>query len=288
VTEPARDADNFCYRHPDRQSYVLCQRCGRTICPECQTQAPVGVHCPECTREARQSAPRRRPAIVTALRRGSSSTAPVVTYGLIALCALIYVVQLATGGTGLGGAATKELIYAPLLTESEPWRMVTAMFIHGSIWHIALNMYSLLIFGPILESAIGRGRFLALYLLSGLGGSVAVLFLSDPRTAVLGASGAIFGLLGAFFVIQRRLGGNSLQLLIVIGLNLVAGFVIPGIAWQAHVGGLLVGGLVAFVLVKTRQRGQRTAQLLGLAGVLGLLILLTVVGWVWLAARFFG
>ena len=288
MTDAAQDAGNFCYRHPDRQSFVLCQRCGRTICPECQTQAPVGVHCPVCTREARESAPRRRPAIVTALRRGTSSTAPVVTYGLIALCALVYIVQLATGGTGLGGAATNELIYAPLLTGTEPWRMVTSMFIHGSIWHIALNMYSLLIFGPILEHVIGRWRFLVLYMLSGIGGSVAVLFLSDPRTAVLGASGAIFGLLGAFFVIQRRLGGNSLQLLIIIGLNLVAGFVIPGIAWQAHVGGLIFGILTATVLVKTRSRQQRTAQYLGLFGVFGVLILLTIVGWAWLAARFFG
>ena len=149
-------------------------------------------------------------------------------------------------------------------------------------------MYSLLIFGPILEHVIGRWRFLVLYMLSGIGGSVAVLFLSDPRTAVLGASGAIFGLLGAFFVIQRRLGGNSFQLLIIIGLNLVAGFVIPGIAWQAHVGGLIFGILAATVMVKTRSRQQRTAQYLGLFGVFGALILLTIVGWVWLVARFFG
>lgn len=230
--------------------------------------------------------PRRRPAIITALRRGTSSDAPLVTYSLIALCVLVYLVQLATGGPA-SGQTTQDLIYYAPFTAAEPWRMVTTMFIHASIWHIVLNMYSLLIFGPILEHLIGRSRFLVLYLLSGVGGSVAVLFIA-PGIAVLGASGAIFGLLGAFFVVQRHLGGNSIQLVIVIGLNLVAGFVIPGIAWQAHVGGLVVGGLVALVFLKTRERRQRTTQLVLLFGVLAGLIVLTLIGLVWLQARMLG
>lgn len=274
MTDAARNPANYCYRHPDRQSFVLCQRCGRTICGECQTPAAVGFHCPECMKEARASAPRRKPAIVTAFR--SSSTAPVVTWSIIALCVIVFGVQYLTGGP-TSGAATAALVYFPPFTEFEPWRMLTALFLHGSFLHILFNMYSLLIFGPILEHALGRWRFLVLYLLSGLGGSVAVLLIA-PTIAVVGASGAIFGLLGAFFVIQRKLGGNSLQLVIVIGLNLVIGFVIPNIAWQAHIGGLVVGGIVAFVFLRTRAAGRRNEQLLLLLGVLVGLVLLTVVG----------
>lgn len=277
MSEPEPNPANYCYRHPDRQSFVLCQRCGRTICPECQTQAAVGVHCPECTREARMSAPRRRPAMVSAARIALNSGAPVATYSIIALCAIVFVVQYLTGGPQ-SGEATQTLIYYPPLTQFEPWRMITALFIHASFLHIGLNMFSLYIFGPILERMLGRTRFIALYLLSGFGGSVAVLLIA-PQIAVLGASGALFGLFTAFFVIQRGLGGNGNSLLVLIAINLVIGF-IPGldIAWQAHVGGLVVGALLALVFMKTRRIDQRTTQILLLAGATAVLLALTVVG----------
>lgn len=279
MSDVSHDPANYCYRHPDRQSFVLCQRCGRTICGECQTPAAVGFHCPECMREARQSAPKTKPRVVTALRSGSN--APVVTWTIIGLCVIVYLLQLVTQG-----AVTNALFYHPVLTEYQPWRMLTSLFVHSeqSFLHIVFNMYSLLIFGPILERALGRWRFLALYLLSGLGGSVAVLLI-EPRIGVLGASGAIFGLLGAFFVIQRRLGGNSLQLVIVIGLNLVIGFVIPQIAWQAHIGGLIVGGITALVFLRTREALKRNEQRLLLAAILAGLIVLTVIGVILLHAR---
>ncbi len=275
----ASTSADVCYRHPNRQSFVLCQRCGRTICADCQTPAAVGFHCPECMKEARQSAPKTRPAVMTAFRPGSS--APVVTWTIIGLCVAIYLLQLVSGG-----AVTNALFYHPVLTEYQPWRMLTSLFVHSELTflHIIFNMYSLLIFGPILEAALGRWRFLALYLLSGLGGSVAVLLI-DPRIGVVGASGAIFGLLGAFFVIQRRLGGNSLQLVIVIGLNLVIGFVIPNIAWQAHIGGLVVGGITALVFLMTREPRKRNEQLLLLGAVLAGLVVLTVIGVVLLRSR---
>jgi membrane associated rhomboid family serine protease len=264
-------SNNFCYRHPTRQSFVLCQRCGRTVCTDCQTQAAVGVHCPECVKEARASIPRRKPAVLTAFR--PNSTRPVVTYSIIALCLLVYVLQLLPGSS-----VTQALIYYPPLTYAEPWRMITALFVHSpsSILHVAFNMYTLFVFGPILERLLGRGRFLALYLISGFGGSVAVLWLT-PSTPVLGASGAIFGLLGAFFVIQRKLGGNNIQLLILIGINLVIGF-LPGlnISWQAHVGGLITGCAVAFVYVRTRRADQRAVQVLLVAAIVVALIGLTV------------
>jgi membrane associated rhomboid family serine protease len=276
VTDSARDTDNFCYRHPDRQSYILCQRCGRTVCAECQTQAAVGVHCPECVREARESAPRTRPAAVTRMRaslRGSSGV-PVVTYTLIGINVLLWVLQLVTGGLIYQWFA---YLASPDATAAEPWRMLTSAFLHSmsSPLHILFNMFSLYVFGPIIEHAVGRARFLALYLLAAFGGSVAVLLI-NPGVVVVGASGAIFGLLGAFFVIQRRLGGNSTQLVIVIGLNLVIGFVIPNVAWEAHVGGLAVGAGVAALYMATRRRQQKSVQIAAVAGVAVALIAVTI------------
>jgi len=276
VSDTARNPDNFCYRHPDRQSFIICQRCGRTVCSECQTQAAVGVHCPECVREARESAPRTRRGTTTRIKRSmrSSSGVPVVTYSLIGLNLLFYVAQWVSGG-----AVYQALAYYPPLTPVEPWRMVTSAFLHSptSILHILFNMYSLFIFGPIIEHAVGRVRFASLYLLAALGGSVAVLFLA-PAAVVVGASGAIFGLLGAFFVIQRRLGGNNMQLLIVIGLNLVIGFIVPNVAWQAHLGGLIVGAGIAAIYMATRHRSKKAVQIAAVSGVAAALVALTIVG----------
>ena len=264
---------SYCYRHPDRQSYILCQRCGRTICPQCQTQAAVGVHCPECIREAQAAAPKQRSAILSSLRR--TGDAPVVTFSIIGVTALVYVLQLLPGSS-----VTNALAFYGPFTPGEPWRLLTSLFVHsqGSLLHLLFNMFSLFIFGPLLEGMVGRVRFLALYLIAGLGGSVAVLLLA-PYTPVVGASGAIFGLLGAYFVIQRKLGGNNVQLLIVIGLNLVIGF-LPGtnIAWQAHLGGLIVGSAVALVYLRTRRRDQRTKQIALVAGIVAVILVLTVVG----------
>lgn len=269
MTSAPSNSANYCYRHPDRQSFILCQRCGRTICPQCQTQAAVGVHCPECVKEARATAPRTKPAILTSLR---SSDRPVVTYSIIAICVVLYIAQIIPGSP-----VTNALVYYPPFTAIEPWRMITSLFVHspGSFFHILFNMYSLFVFGPILERGLGRLRFIALYLLSGLGGSVGVLLLS-PGTPVLGASGAIFGLLGAFFVINRRLGGNNIQLIIVIGLNLALGFIVPNVAWQAHLGGLVVGALVALVYLRTRRSDQKNTQIILTAAVFTGLVLVSL------------
>jgi membrane associated rhomboid family serine protease len=270
MTDSSGTSGSTCYRHPDRQSFVLCQRCGRTVCPACQTQAAVGVHCPECVNEARASAPRTKSRVRTAFR--SSSDQPVVTYSLIAVTALVYLLQVISGG-----AVTREIVYAPFLTIVEPWRMITSIFAHASIFHLAFNMFSLYIFGPVLERALGRARFSVLYLLAGFGGSVAVLLLA-PGNNVLGASGAIFGLMGAFFVIQRSFGGTNRSLLVIIGLNLVFPFIVGGnVSWQAHLGGLIVGGLAALVYTKTRNRRQKNQQILLLVGLALALVALILV-----------
>jgi membrane associated rhomboid family serine protease len=258
MTDLPGPAANYCYRHPGRQSFILCQRCGRTICPECQTQAAVGVVCPECMKEQRRNAPRTKPAVLTRL---TGSGAPVVTYSLIGVTLLVFVLQLIPG-LGL----TDRFFYAGIFSYPgffEPWRMLTSVFLHstGFIFHVLLNMYMLWIFGPQLETMLGRWRFLVLYLLCGLAGSLGVLFLADPRVGVVGASGAIFGLVGAMLVIQRRLGGNTTQLLVLLAINFVIGF-LPGvnIAWQAHLGGLVGGAILGLIFVQTRQRSQAKLQ----------------------------
>ena len=272
MTDTESNPDNFCYRHPDRQSFIICQRCGRTICSECQTQAAVGVHCPECVREARESAPRTTRGTTTRIRRSmrSSSGIPVVTYTLIGLNLAFFLLDLVTGG-----ALYPWFAYRSDFTESQPWRMLTAAFMHASILHVLFNMFSLFIFGPAIEAAVGRVRFIVLYLLAAFGGSVAVLVLA-PSQAVVGASGAIFGLLGAFFIIQRRMGGNNTQLLILIGLNVVFGFVVPNVSWQAHLGGLVVGAAIAAIYHSTRHRNQRVLQVASVAAVAVGLVAITV------------
>ena len=270
--DAGRDSANFCYRHPDRQSYILCQRCGRTICPECQTQAAVGFHCPECMRESRASSPRMTPTITQAARRVGRSDGPVVTYTLIAVTFLVFVLQLVVP------VVTYYLSYIPGRTSVAPWTMITSLFVHSptSFLHILFNMLSLFIFGRIIEQGIGRVRFLTLYFLAGFGGSVAVLLLS-PGTGAYGASGAIFGLLGAFFILQRGMGGNNTQLIVLIAINLGIGFIVPGISWQSHVGGLIVGAVVAFIYTRTRQRTQQRQQILLVASLFAFLVVASAV-----------
>ncbi|RFA23454.1 rhomboid family intramembrane serine protease [Subtercola boreus] len=279
-----------CYRHPDRQSYILCQRCGKTVCPECSVQAAVGVHCVDCAREASRSHPsNRRPAYVRAARSLTrSSGAPVVTYGIMAVTVFVFVLQLVpllgiTDALQFAGAYVQpDAGYAVGL---EPWRMLTYALVHTpfsisspfTILHILFNMYSLYIFGRILEPMIGRWRFLALYVLAAIGGAFAVDLLNDPGQAVIGASGAIFGLMAAYFIIARRLGGNTSQLVVLVVLNLAIGFFVPGISWQAHVGGLLVGALVGVIYIETRKKQQQWIQALLTAAVFAVIIVATVV-----------
>jgi membrane associated rhomboid family serine protease len=274
--------DNFCYRHPDRQSFVLCQRCMRTICPECQTQAPVGVICPECMNADRKS---RTPAQKKAARRwgnGNGATMamarsgkPVVTYALLAVTSFIGLVQLIPG---IGTEITRQLLFAaPYLYPNlfplpfEPWRLLTAMFVHGSFIHLALNMLALWMLGQSLEPMLGRARFLAIYLISGFGGSVMVACLA-PGTSTVGASGAIFGLMAALLIIGRHIGANVTGLLVILGINFAFGFFVGNIAWQAHLGGAIVGALVALIYTRTKRRDQRIWQIVLLAALVVLLI----------------
>lgn len=281
--------DDVCYRHPSVHSFSLCQRCGHTICADCQVVSAVGVLCPECTRQMRPSGGTRvkRQARVTGRRIAALHTP--VTYGIMALCGLIYLAQLATHYFG-ADEATRALWYAPLYSVPssalpagvgfEPWRMVTSMFTHstGFIFHILFNLYALWLFGRNLEQILGKARFAALYLLSGLGGSLGIMLwaYADPNALLVptvGASGAIFGVLGATLVAYRAARINITSLLVLVAINFGIAL-IPGanISWQAHLGGLIVGAASMWILLKMQQRSP-LRRALALAGVALVLVL---------------
>lgn len=270
-----------CPRHPDRPSYVSCQRCGRPACPECQRAAAVGFQCVDCVNETKRTTPAVRTVYGGAVATGT----PMVTFGIIAVCAVLYVLQWVIPGDVI----YRNLAYASVFATPEygvfqPWRMITSAFLHsqGFILHIVLNMYMLWIFGQALEPLLGRIRFLAVYLISAVGGSVGYLLLTPliPEggpVGVVGASGAIFGLFGAMLVVQRHRRAETKQLWVLIAINGVIGFMVPQIAWQAHLGGLIAGALCAAVIAYApRGRRQHLVQFAGLAAVL---VLLAAVSW---------
>ena len=229
MSEPAPvQAEPVCPRHPDRVSYVRCQRCGRPTCPECQRPAAVGIQCIDCVREGQKSMRVPRTQFGA---RVSQDGRPVVTLTIIAICVGVWLLQR------VSVQVTGELAFVPALGASEPWRFLTAAFAHspGQLLHILFNMYALWILGQYLEPMLGRVRFAALYLVSALGGSVSFLLLASPLTAaglpnnswvtsVVGASGAVFGLFGALIVLNRHLGRSSRQLYILLVINAVIGF----------------------------------------------------------------
>lgn len=271
MSELPDDRDNFCYRHPDRRSFILCQRCGRTICPSCASQAAVGVHCPECVKEARANTPRSRPLATRTVRAfRSSSSVPVITYTLIALCVVVYIAQAA-----LGDRLTNQLFFYGPWSTMQPWRYITSLFAHANPLHLLANMFSLFVIGRVLEPAFGRVRFTILYFLGGIGGCVAVLLTGG---SALGASGAIFALLGALFMAVRRIGGSTSQLLVLIVLNLAIGFLVPSIAWEAHIGGLVVGVAVGFIYGRTIGPRNRRRQVLLVVAVAVVLAVVAEVG----------
>jgi membrane associated rhomboid family serine protease len=205
------------------------------------------------------------------LKRGS--IAPV-TSALLIINVVVWLGQISPIGLDI----TYEFFFAPLLAMSEPWRMLSAGFVHdwtGPI-HILFNSYAIWIFGRQLEPMLGPLRFLILYLTSIVGGSVAVLWLSDPVVPVVGASGALFGLMAAFFVIIRATGGNASQLFGLIAINFALGFFVSGISWEGHLGGMVAGFLIAFVYARTRRPNQLFLQVVGIGFVWAAIVVLTM------------
>ena len=252
-----------CYRHPDRETGVSCSECGRGICPDCMTFTPVGIRCPEHSGKA-QGVQR----VVRTAQQRTDRNPGIVTKSLIAICVGIYLLQLAQGApmTANAGSIYEKgvLVINGIasdgqlvgLSQGEWWRLLTAAFLHYGPIHLAMNMLALWWIGQPLEHALGPLRYAMLYVVSGLAGSAGALLLS-PDTAVVGASGAIFGILGAALILERQqtyvLGGSAITLLVV---NLAFTFAVPGISIGGHLGGLAGGALVVLAL---SQFGRRSA-----------------------------
>jgi membrane associated rhomboid family serine protease len=269
--ETTTQVTNRCYRHPDRESFVRCQRCGRTICGECQTLAAVGVHCPECVREARGSAPRVKPRFVTAF--SSSSEAPVVTYTLMGLVALFSLLALVPG---IQAPVVQVVAFSGPLFLVHPWTAITHVLANfGGVLNIAFALFTIFWAGRILEGAIGRIRFVAFIVLTALGGSAAVVLLAGGPQA--GTIALTAGILAAVFVMQRHFGSSNFYLVVLVGINIVF-TVSSGGGWQSIVGGVVVGGLVGLLLARTRRISRGTLQIALLIGLGVVLLAIITVG----------
>jgi membrane associated rhomboid family serine protease len=258
-----------CYRHPDRETYLSCSECGRPICAECMTPAPVGQRCPE--HSGRPQGVRR---MTTGARRSAyEGTGALVTKTLIALNVLVYVITISQGGgiNGPGGSLfNKWILFGPDVAGGDWWRLLTCTFLHASLIHIAFNMYFLWFVGTAVEQALGRGRFLLVYLVSGLAGSAGALVV-NPATPTVGASGAIFGILGGALILERQrnyvLGGQALGLIVI---NLILSFVFSNVSYGGHIGGL-VGGVLCTLVLSRFGRGHAAYSPVGLWGIAGVL-----------------
>jgi membrane associated rhomboid family serine protease len=289
---PATEGPVACKRHPDVQTGLRCVRCGDPICPDCMRPAAVGYQCPDCARGSRQEV--HQPG----RRIGSSAAGLSITNVLIAICVGVYVIGVALSGAGsvIEGATEKVMVRLgaeqPFLVASgQYWRLFTSIFLHFGILHLALNMYALFIIGNVVESELGRIRYLALFLVTGWFSSAIAYWLTPPLVAVqggltlqisAGASGAIFGLFGVFLAYNYRrrhlafYANRMRQMLMLIVLNIVFTFAIPGISWQAHVGGLVAGLIAGYAALDGfGPRISRTVALV--ASLTGLLVVSIVI-----------
>ncbi len=262
-----------CYRHPDRETYVSCSECGRPICPDCMVFAPVGIRCPD--HSGQPQGPQK--AVRRVQRASGAGQGGIVTRALIAVMVGIYAAQLA-GGSGVnantGWIFEKGVLIAAAIdsdgnvigvAHGDWWRLLTAAFLHYGPIHLGMNMLALWWFGRPLEAALGRGRFIGLFVASGLAGSAGAL-LFKPLAPTVGASGAIFGILGAAIVLERQrtyvFGGSAMTMLV---LNLAFTFAVPNISIGGHLGGL-AGGMLAMLALSRLGRGHAVYGNPGLVG----------------------
>jgi membrane associated rhomboid family serine protease len=290
-----------CYRHPARETYVRCNRCGRPICPDCMRTASVGHQCPECVAEGRRTS---RP-VRTAFGGSGVGANGYATFSLIGINVFVMVVALlssgranALAGGGMGGllGGLTPLHYWGALVSlptsftdnqgnvvasvngvagGDYYRLLTSMFIHFGLLHLLLNMWALYVLGRPIEAALGPLRFLALYLTAGFGGSVAVYWLTN-HSPTAGASGAIFGLFSALIVVLRKLGRSASSVIPILIVNLVITFGVPGISIAGHLGGLVTGGLAAAGLAYAPQKNRTLIQAGVIIAILLLLGMLTL------------
>src|SRR5579871_6907090 len=268
-----------CFRHPDRETWVSCVRCGRHACPDCLRQAAVGQQCVECVRGAGGST--RQP---TTAFGGRLVTNAVVTWTLVGLNVLLFFVELVqpslANDWGLLGYA-RLATGGPLqgIAAGQWYRLLTSAFLPPAtglgglgFLDILFNMWALIVVGPSLEQLLGRVRFLAVYLLSALGGGVAFFLLGPQNVLALGASGAIFGLFAAWLVVARKLRLDIRGIITIIAINLAFDLLYRStIAWQDHVGGLIVGALTTAAFAYAPRKNRTAIQLAAGIGILAIL-----------------
>jgi membrane associated rhomboid family serine protease len=284
-----RETPPTCYRHPDRETWVSCVRCGRHACPDCLRQAAVGQQCVECVHDAGQGATRQAR---TALG-GRPLANAIVTWTLVGLNVLLFLVELAKPSLGndwglLGYASFTGRGPLQGIAAGQWYRLITSAFLpppvtgpggDGSLGllDIAFNMWALVVVGPSLEQLLGRARFLAVYLLSALGGGVAFFLIGSPYVLALGASGAVFGLFGAWFVVARKLRLDIRGIVTIIAINLAFSlFYRSTIAWQDHVGGLIVGVLTTAAFAYAPRKNRVAVQVAAAVAVLAILVVLVI------------
>lgn len=265
----------MCPKHPDRPAVAYCKRCNRPACSDCAIQTEVGAICVDCATK------QKRASWTSRIAGGQLAGAPV-TLALIIINVVLFIAQK------IFPAVFQQLAMSPAAGYFEPWRLLTTAFLHAGIWHILFNMLMLFLLGSAVERAVGHWKFTAIYIFSALVGSLAVIgwVFVTPATltqATIGASGAIYGLFGAIFIAQRRSGMPTSGIVTLLVINLVYGFIMPNVSWQAHVGGFLGGllctALYLWVMDKTRRdsNGRRTA--LEVAATVGLAVLIGAATW---------
>ncbi|MER7724945.1 rhomboid family intramembrane serine protease [Streptomyces sp. NPDC096323] len=277
------DGPVSCYRHPGRETAIRCVRCDRPICTDCMVSASVGFQCPDCVRQGSGTGHHPAAARPRTLAGGTIAADPrLITKILLGINAAVFLAVLANSALindlELLGRANFYYGGPPEgVAEGQWYRLVTSMFLHEAVWHFAFNMLGLWWLGGPLEAMLGRARYLALYLLSGLAGGALTYWLAAPNQPSLGASGAIFGLLGATVVLMRRLNYDMRPVFMILAINLVITFnPWGGIAWQAHVGGLVAGALIAIGMVHAPRERRNLVQYGICAAALAVVVLIVL------------
>jgi len=271
-----------CYRHPGRETYVSCVRCGRYACPDCMRSAAVGQQCVDCVGQGARATRQ-----VKTVFGGRPAAGAVVTWTLVAINVAVYLVTWVRPGLVndlemLGYASYPGGGPPHGVAAGEWYRLITSAFLAGpsglGFADILFNMWALVFVGPALEGLLGRMRFLAVYLLSAVGGAVMYYFLAPQNAPAVGASGAIFGLFGAWFVVARRLRLDSRGIVALIAINLALSFWLHNIiAWQDHIGGLLTGAILTAAYVYAPARNRSVLQALATIAVLALMVIAVLV-----------
>ncbi|HEY1381282.1 MAG TPA: rhomboid family intramembrane serine protease, partial [Gemmataceae bacterium] len=286
-SEPGTGGDEVptCYRHPGRETYVSCVRCGRHACPDCMRSASVGQQCVECVGEGARSTRQARTTF-----GGLPAAGAVVTWTLVAINVAVFLVAWVRPGVvndlALFGYAHYTAGGPPHGVAAGEWyRLITSAFVVPGaglgglgFLDILFNMWALVFVGPALEGLLGRVRFLAVYLLSAIGGAVMYYYLAAPDHLAAGASGAIYGLFGAWFVVSRRLRIDTRGIVVLIAINLALSFFFHNaIAWQAHIGGLITGALLTAAYAYAPPRNRAAVQAGATVAVVALIVTAVVI-----------